>query len=82
MKCKKINKKRAGALLVLTAVTAAAGFTAGKAFGADDAADIAKPVLFRFPESLRKDLLRIANQKGQTLTSLMRQILWEYVEGK
>lgn len=32
----KINKKRAGALLVLTAVTAAAGFTAGKAFGADD----------------------------------------------
>ena len=40
----KINKKRAGALLVLTAVTAAAGFTAGKAFGADDAADVAKPV--------------------------------------
>lgn len=40
----KINKKRAGALLVLTAVTAAAGFTAGKAFGADDAADIAKAV--------------------------------------
>ena len=40
----KINKKRAGALLVLTAVTAAAGFTAGKAFGADDTADVAKPV--------------------------------------
>lgn len=40
----KINKKRAGVLLVLTAVTAAAGFTAGKAFGADDAADVAKPV--------------------------------------
>ena len=40
----KINKKRAGALLVLTAVTAAAGFTAGKAFGADDTADVAKAV--------------------------------------
>lgn len=40
----KINKKRAGALLVLTAVTAAAGFTAGKAFGADDTADVVKPV--------------------------------------
>lgn len=40
----KINKKRAGALLVLTAVTAAAGFTAGKAFGADDTADATKTV--------------------------------------
>lgn len=32
----KINKKRAGALLVLTAVTAAAGFTAGKAMASDN----------------------------------------------
>lgn len=32
----KINKKRAGALLVLTAVTAAAGFAAGKAMASDN----------------------------------------------
>lgn len=41
----KINKKRAGALLVLTAVTAAAGFTAGKAMASDEhIADAAKAV--------------------------------------
>lgn len=32
----KVNKKRAGALLVLTAVTAAAGFTVGKAMASDN----------------------------------------------
>ena len=41
---KKINKKRCLAIGCIAAMAATAGFTAGKAFGADDTADVAKAV--------------------------------------
>lgn len=38
--------------------------------------------LISIPVELREKLKRLANLKGQTLTGLIRQILWEWVESQ
>ena len=37
-------------------------------------------MIFRFPVELKNDLKREAEARGQTLTALMKQILWEWNE--
>ena len=39
-------------------------------------------MLFRFPIELKVRLKAEAEQRGQTLTGLMKQILWEWAEKK
>lgn len=36
-------------------------------------------MLFRFPKELKEIVKQEADKKGQTLTGMMKQILWEWV---
>mgnify|MGYP002565143608 CR=1 FL=1 len=36
-------------------------------------------MVFRFPNELKEQLKEEANKRGQTLTGLMKQILWEWL---
>ena len=37
-------------------------------------------MIFRFPKELKEDLKVEADKRGQTLTGLMKQILYDWVE--
>lgn len=37
-------------------------------------------MILRIRSDLQKDLKQAANKRGQTLTALIRQILWEWVK--
>ena len=39
-------------------------------------------MIFRFPAEWKKILKAEADKKGQTLTGLIKQILWDWIENK
>lgn len=41
-----------------------------------------RQLIVRLPDKTKDELQQIAKEQGQTLTGLIRQILWEYLKGK